>query len=57
MQANRRGEKGAVPFRNGRLHCIERHWFFSTRGQRLSGPFRDQDEAESALQDYLRRLS
>lgn len=46
---SRRGENGAIPHRNGRFHCINQQWFFSTREQRLVGPYRDQDEAQEAL--------
>ncbi|MDN5849892.1 MAG: DUF6316 family protein [Nitrococcus sp.] len=49
----RRGEKGTIPHRNGRFHCINQQWFFSTREQRLVGPYRDQDEAEKALERQL----
>lgn len=51
----RRGEKGAVPHRNGRFHCINQQWFFSTREQRLVGPYSDQDEAEAAVEIRLQR--
>jgi len=54
MTRNRRGENGGVPHRNGRLHCIAEQWFFATREGRLEGPFRDQDDAESALRRYLK---
>ncbi|MGD8430382.1 MAG: DUF6316 family protein [Ectothiorhodospiraceae bacterium] len=51
----RKGESGHVPFRNGRFHCIDNKWFFSTRGSALHGPYRDQDEAERALERELTR--
>lgn len=51
----RRGEKGAIPHRNGRFHCINQQWFYATREQRLVGPFSDQDEAEEAVEESLQR--
>ncbi len=54
--ANRRGERGAVPYRDGRLHCIDNRWFFATRGPRLSGPYESQDAAERALEGERRKL-
>ncbi|MCO6440079.1 MAG: hypothetical protein J5I81_03105 [Nitrococcus mobilis] len=53
MLHRRRGENGPVPHRNGRFHCINQQWFFATREQRLVGPYRDQDEAEAALESRL----
>ncbi len=53
MPRRRRDENGLVPHRNGRFHCINQQWFFATREQRLVGPYRDQDEAEAALENWL----
>lgn len=49
----RAGETGPVPFRNGRLHCLEGQWFFACRRGKLKGPYQGQDEAEDALRRYL----
>lgn len=49
----RQGEKGAIPHRNGRFHCINQQWFYSTREQFLVGPYSDQDEAEVAAEEKL----
>lgn len=53
---NRYGERGTVPYRQGRLRCINDQWFFAMRGLRLYGPYADQDEAELALQQEMERL-
>lgn len=53
---HRYGERGAVPYRQGRLRCINDQWFVAMRGPCLYGPYRDQDEAERALQVELDRL-
>ena len=54
---HRAGETGAVPFRNGRLHCLEGQWFIACREGRMKGPFADQQEAEEALRRYLERVA
>lgn len=54
---HRAGETGAVPFRSGRLHCLEGQWLVACRDGRLKGPYADQDQAEEALRRYLARLA
>ncbi len=49
----RAGETGPVPFRNGRLHCLEGQWLFACRQGKLKGPYQNQEEAEDALRRYL----
>jgi hypothetical protein len=51
---NRRGERGCVPYRNGRIHCINGQWFYAVRGPRLRGPFEHQEDAEKAMVKELR---
>lgn len=50
---HRAGETGPVPFRNGRLHCLEGQWFFACRQGKLKGPYAEQEDAEDALRRYL----
>lgn len=55
--SNRNGERGSVPYRNGRLHCINEQWFYAVRGPSLRGPYDSPEDAEKALARDLRRSS
>ncbi len=53
MTVNRRGEKGAVPFRSGRLFRIDDQWYFATREVAHVGPYGSRDEAEVAMAAFV----
>ncbi len=53
MTVNRRGEKGAVPFRSGRLFRIDNEWYFATREVAHVGPYGSREEAEVAMAAFV----
>lgn len=54
---HRAGENGLLPFRTERVFNKGNDWFFAVRGGEDCGPFQDQQEAISGLQQFLRQLN
>jgi len=53
MHANRAGESGSVPGRQGRFFAQTAHWYFHTREGASIGPFENRFEAEQGLKDFI----
>ncbi len=53
MATNRRGEKGAVPFRSGRVFRVDNDWYFATREVAQLGPYPSKDDAEVAMAAFV----
>lgn len=53
MNARRFGETGHVPFRTGRFYSVGVDWYAATRGGQDLGPFASQEEAKSAVEDFI----
>ncbi len=53
----RQGESGNIPFRSGRFYNIDSNWYFSSREQSDIGPFPNKEEANEALDVYLKDVA
>ena len=57
MRGHRRGERGAIPFRSGRLFNIDTRWYFACREGLDQGPYHNRHEAEATLSRYIRGMN
>ncbi len=53
MTTNRHGEKGAVPFRSGRVFRVDNDWYFATREVAQLGPYPSKNDAEVAMAAFV----
>jgi len=50
---HRLGETGLLPFRTQRVFNIGSDWYFAVRDGKDCGPFENQQDAQSGLDDFL----
>ena len=50
---HRLGETGLLPFRTRRVFNIGTNWYFAVRGGSDCGPFENQKDAQSQLEEFL----
>jgi len=50
---HRTNEIGLLPFRTSRIFNVGSEWYFAVRGGKDYGPFLNQQDAESELDEFL----
>ncbi len=55
METRRLGEEGFIPSRNERIHVTNSTWYFDTREGQDKGPYHCYEDAQIAIERFIRK--